>query len=575
MFEANIIPFIRRGRNWPVLVILALITTVLAIRIFLGFDWTDECLYVADAYRIAHGDTLFADIWTVDQLAALQYAPLVYLYELLTGGTTGLILFLRLMFLVIVIGSAVLFYKSIVDETGTTWSMIAVMPILFCCNPITFSYNNIRTMTYLQTCALIILAGKTKGRPQLLFYILAGFLFGLGVLAYPTSIITFPLFALWVLMKPIGKARHNWRALLSCFCGGILCITALLIFILINSSIDNLINNFQYMLPLKSNVEAAASTSYLFGLIDLYGSSSIAVMVVSCIVGIVHASSKRAKLTLASSIVFWILVLGVLALQLYRCLPQVGTVAIHNRVLFSLALIGLPLFFYCGLKWHWSLYMYVIGMFASYVVYRSSLHNGMLHHVHPYVLSAIALVVYYKASSNRFTTVFSKWCVERTAFSIALATSISLTIVASLAYVYRDSPLSTLDTRLSTGPAAGLYTTPAHAQKYEETITDIVSNVPQSGNVLFVKLLPFGYLCTNAKIACYTTWRLDLDKVKLDTYYSVNPERRPDFLYFVPEGYGEGSQNGNIMPDQFMQRYLPGLDYTTQKLESAIVVRVI
>src|SRR5699024_12487191 len=50
-------------------------------------------------FRLVSGDRLFATMWEPHQLSALTTAPLVALFLGVTGGTTGLLLFVRVVML--------------------------------------------------------------------------------------------------------------------------------------------------------------------------------------------------------------------------------------------------------------------------------------------------------------------------------------------------------------------------------------------------------------------------------------------------------------------------------------------
>lgn len=104
--------------------------------------------------------------------------------------------------------------------------------------------------------------------------------------------------------------------------------------------------------------------------------------------------------------------------------------------------------------------------------------------------------------------------------------------------VFHDSPLSKLTMQMQSGPAKGIYTTPAAAANYEGIVADIAASVPQNSKVLFTGLLPFGYLCTDRQPATPSFWRVQFNGARLISYYKANPENRPTFIYIVKKQYG-------------------------------------
>src|SRR4051794_36130681 len=91
--------------------IIAFVLFYAIIRLFRGVDFTDEAYYTAVAFRFALGDQPFVDQILVQQTAFLLFTPLVWLFHWLTGGTQGLVLFLRVMTLAFNISVAAVVYR--------------------------------------------------------------------------------------------------------------------------------------------------------------------------------------------------------------------------------------------------------------------------------------------------------------------------------------------------------------------------------------------------------------------------------------------------------------------------------
>ena len=120
------------------------------------------------------------------------------------------------------------------------------------------------------------------------------------------------------------------------------------------------------------------------------------------------------------------------------------------------------------------------------------------------------------------------------------------------------------------GPAAGIYTTGERAEQYEETVNAINRYMPKEGNVLYAKLLPFGYLCSDAKAATPRLWRTNLDYLMFEEYYQNNPDRLPTAIYIVNANYG--ITNDGIVIGEYMLNYIDSSLYNTIELDCATIL---
>jgi hypothetical protein len=91
--------------------LLVLVVGATWCRLFIGVDHTDESLYIAMPYRLWLGDRPLIDEYSVVQFSAILLEPFVGAYVKLTGGTDGIILYFRHLYLVLNIVTAVVFVR--------------------------------------------------------------------------------------------------------------------------------------------------------------------------------------------------------------------------------------------------------------------------------------------------------------------------------------------------------------------------------------------------------------------------------------------------------------------------------
>lgn len=85
--------------------------TLLIYRITLHADVYDEIMNLSISYRITLGDIPFYNIQEAYQIGAIFTAPFVWLFVKLTGGTTGIILYSRVIYILTLVGCAILIYR--------------------------------------------------------------------------------------------------------------------------------------------------------------------------------------------------------------------------------------------------------------------------------------------------------------------------------------------------------------------------------------------------------------------------------------------------------------------------------
>ena len=91
--------------------ILVLVCAAVMLRsAFTGLE-IDEEYALSLGYRLVSGDRLFYDMWEPHQLSSLPAAALLAVFIGITGGTTGVLVFFRLVVLACKAGMSCVFYR--------------------------------------------------------------------------------------------------------------------------------------------------------------------------------------------------------------------------------------------------------------------------------------------------------------------------------------------------------------------------------------------------------------------------------------------------------------------------------
>lgn len=191
-------------------VVLVVILTVLSLaaaisKIWIGFD-VDEGYAVSMPYRLLQGDRLLLDMWEIHQTSS--FLPYLFLapFVKITGGSTGIILYLRLVSTVIHLCFSLWLYKELSGRMDWEWSCLCG---LFYFNFLPKWLMNLDFSMQLiwgMTAMLLFLFHGEKEKSFSPFF--AGVSLAFTVLGYPTMVILYPA-AIWLIFKYNKKSMKK------------------------------------------------------------------------------------------------------------------------------------------------------------------------------------------------------------------------------------------------------------------------------------------------------------------------------------------------------------------------------
>lgn len=219
---------------WAVLAVLC--GLVMLRTAFTGLE-IDEEYALSLGYRLVSGDRLFVTMWEPHQLSALPAAALLAVYLGVTGTTTGVLLFFRLVVLACKAAMSWVFYREFRRDLGRGGAALAAL-VLFLYIPKWFLGPDYTGQQFHFTVAAFLCLHHygTRGFRRPWLVVLGAVCACFGFLAFPQSIAAFPF--LWVGLEVLGRRggekrffgipRGAWLLLGSCaVCGGAFLIWAL------------------------------------------------------------------------------------------------------------------------------------------------------------------------------------------------------------------------------------------------------------------------------------------------------------------------------------------------------------
>ena len=167
---------------------------------------SDEAFYITIPMRLINGDGLFTDEWHLSQLSAVILYPLIKLFFTVTGGTQGIILYMRLLFVIMQTVTGAIIYSSL-KKNGFSSILISVSFTLFSViNLNTLSYN---TMGVSLLITLICVIYSTFENPSAAKMLISGALIALFILCQPFGVILYGIYVATVLTYFIVKKTKD------------------------------------------------------------------------------------------------------------------------------------------------------------------------------------------------------------------------------------------------------------------------------------------------------------------------------------------------------------------------------
>lgn len=549
-------------RQYLPILILGLCAVILLIKTRYSFCWSDETFYASTTGRFLKGDGIFLHEWFPTQLVSLILLPFQAAFTAVTGTSDGILLFFRVCYVIYSFVLSVIIYRILRIDYGEFTSLCCALFSLFYAhlNIATMSYYTLSVGFYLLAMLLVYHAMHHSPSAYRQYYILAGISFAASVICLPTMAVAyFPCAALLVLCS---LRKEKLRPVFPYTLIGICALAAVtMLFVLSRVRFSDLIDNLPYIL---SDEEHATSLVYPFkkffiSVHEVYGRFTYAsyLLILFCLFFGRRLGAK------------WKIILSVTDTVLFAVF-FVFSLGHTGYISTAVILFALPLYFMTE-KRNKSLFflLYAAGLVFSMVFSYSS--NGYLYIMTlGHSISAVGAICFLHdfrneaaADGNLKTAGFFLFAVCLTVTGITVAQTMTLRMVN----IYRDAPLTELTAKITQGPAAGLYTTPAHKESYDEIYDAIQTYTGTEGNIFFTKLMPWGYLATDMRCGAPTTWRTPFNSERLALYYEAHPDRVPDIIFVLDEDVGSYETCGDVVADPAPNQNEIGgwlLDYVTE-----------
>ncbi len=530
-------------KRWKVIRAVLLLGSVLAALKLIFVDYTlDEEYQIVMAYRNLQGDMLFKEMWEPHQTSAFLCAGLIWLYRTITGTVTGVILFLRFFTLGVQLVLARCVYRTLARYTEKEYAFLLAL-LYFNIVPKNIQIPEFGNMQlwFLTICILSLMKyyhdlEQQKSRVYLL--VCAGIALSCEILTYPSCIILFPFFLIWILTKS-GKKRWRDCAVLTAACA--VCGVAWLIGIFRNVGLQEFGENIGKLLSFDlthdmSGVTDEKSHNYLVNF-ALWGVWLAVVGVFSSLVYLIVRYLLKRKGRAVNGKAGWLiwLVLAVVSAECVQICYWIVTGIGYEYLQIHFLLVWLS----TAVVWHWAgglrkkLFWGIAGTLAAYagVMYISDL---AMYYTLPHgalgIVFAVAVMV--SAMEKVMGRSAGPWV-------CLLVISLCFCCIFGKAYTLRggksDSTILKVGGIMKEGPAAGILTDYMCAYIYNSNYQFYKENLQPGDKVLIVANMVMSvgttaYLFDDYEVCHYSIVDPTSYDERLLAYWEQYPEKKPDVI---------------------------------------------
>ena len=225
-------------------------------RIKYGFGGYDEPFYLTVPHRLFMGDSLLSEEWHVSQLSGILLFPFVSLYELITKTTDGIILYMRILYIICHALVSVFLYVRLKNYR---YGAIFASVLYFLFSPYgmkTLSYNTIP----LDALVLTAVFASTFNNKHKIIHTISGITFSMAVLCCPYMAVVYIIYCLcvsihFIIYKLIIKKNNKYsfnifsiKRFIYFSLGILISIALFLFFVLSRTSINEILDNIPYIL---------------------------------------------------------------------------------------------------------------------------------------------------------------------------------------------------------------------------------------------------------------------------------------------------------------------------------------
>lgn len=537
-YEENFMDTIRKRRNIDLLFLcfLAVLALGLLWRCRYGFASNDEAFYLTIPYRLLQGDTLLTEEWHLSQLSGLLLTPAVWIFTTLTGGTEGMLLFMRYLCVITQTAAALFLYNRLkafsrLGAAAASLSFVLFIPLSICA----LSYNSMGIL-FLTLSQVILITGKS--------YLPAGLCFAAAVLCCPYLLLVYAAYLLIVLGTLVWSKLRKAAVHPALSVAGALWFTAgaaiaalfFLLFVLSRSTVSDILPCLELMM----NDPEHLTYSMIFKLREywnciLYATNQtprlyacLAAAALVCLLDWKRQSHRAFHSCIIGGIIFALMFSHYQGSHsLNYIMWPVNLWAPFLLLLLSDRKSAYPIF---TLLWLPGIaYSFCMNLASNNIFYAISSGASVAT-----VATLVMIGMYLRELRQSEAAVWQK-ILPIGILCLTLAYQITTESCLRYQNIYWGTALNTQTEQISEGVQKGLYVTPEYKEGYTWDLEMLKTVDSFHGEqVLYLTETTWYYLQGQGKNAAYSAWLSGVSQYTLDqleAYYAINPQKLPDVVY--------------------------------------------
>lgn len=552
---------LRRPSKTDTAAILCISAAFIYIIIMAFFNGTfpDEAFYISIPLRLINGDGLFTDEWHLSQLSAvLLYVP-VSLFTGLTGGTEGIVLFMRVLFCLMQLGTGVLLYTTLRDYGLSAALISSFFMSFFAIGINTLSYNTIGVASLF---ALICVIYRSLKKPSGIKMLCAGSLTAAFVLCQPFAVFLylayFTAVCVFFTRSRKEKAEIPFPLTLKAFflsVAGILPVLIFFLYLLLKNSdistiiscIPGILNDVEHM-QISENLGIKTFSLYTF-FVDM-------TMCMGTVPLILYALSLIAPLIIrkkSKSVAFFVTAVSfaVIAVVFWIRIAFMRDTTETDDVYFYFLPLALPgiVFYVLSEKKNKPVFILFWCTGIIYALFMTASSNMRLHaSVNGYIIAAAGTLLLGAQAHSEL-----KEASQESKFTKITAVLLSAVLLGSAATNFAvvtagslASRFSYTTTKMTEGMYKGILFPSDQALKYTKVLRDTekIKEILSPEDKLFVlDNIPTVYVEGGFNMGAFSGWfisdQLQFPEIRdrFREYYSILPENIPDYIYVPSSQY--------------------------------------
>lgn len=560
--------------------IIMLLGLIIILHNLFAYPITDETFYPSTALRLINGDSLIQSEWHMTQFSSLFNFLPVLLFQRINGSTDGIILYLRLIYLLIHCFVAIFTYRCFRSKGIVAAFAVSVFFIPF--YMFTISYHTVYVISWLLLTICLYLAFIQQRK---YLYVCVGFIYGICCICNPLLCCLFPLYVLLFfiykkristisyktesdgMVKPlknefkIAEIYFNENTIRFIFFGlFIIAAISVLFFFFTGGKISSLVDNLKMMFSVSEY-----SDSLLLRIKNIfftYSSLSFNLPFVLPLLFVFLLFDKRRKEVLhrfiylfCAFVLFCLYVIRILTSYELGTFSVLLPVAMFSNVCYILTSNKNKTVFYCmWLPGVIGASLHLISSRATFMAFGGSilpsafsgifLISELFYELRTEIIFFDAKVKKnqeFKSDNRKKTKALNAISVLVIVFFICIQSIFQMYSGYSF-YDWYGVPEMDYSkcVYVTNGPMKGTFMLPDYYEEYQQIKGDldyIKEHSEPSEPVLILSEYPWPYLYIDRPWASYSAWNEIVNFQALGNYYAFNPEKSPKYIYITKNSY--------------------------------------